>query len=374
MISLEAISHNVRTLLDLAGGAGLMAVVKANAYGHGLVPVARAAMASGATYLGAAQLSEALDLAAGLGHDRVPIMSWIFADQTPFEPALEVGIELGVSSLPTLGKVVAAAQATGQTGTVHLKLDSGLGRSGAPVSQWEELVRGALAAEAQGAIKLLGMWSHFAYADAPNHPTVLAQEAVFAEGLALARRLGARFELNHLANSAALVTGRPVGYDMVRPGLALYGLSPIPDQASAAELGLIPAMTLVSELALVKPLPQGHGVSYGHIYHTPQETVTGLVPLGYADGIFRSASGRAEVQVAGRRVPQVGRVCMDQMVIDLGPGATEQAGDPVVLFGPGLHSEPTAQDWAEAAGTISYEIVTRIPQHVPRVYTGQAGQ
>ena len=374
VVSLEAIKHNVACLLGMAGGANLMAVVKANGYGHGMVPVARAAMAGGATYLGVAQVSEALDLAASLGPDRVPIMAWLYGEAAPIATALEEGIDLGVSSVEALTRVVTAAHITGRTATVHLKLDSGLGRSGAPASLWENLVRCALAAEAEGAIRALGMWSHFAYADAPNHPTVVAQEEAFAQGLALARRLGARFELNHLANSAALVTGRPVTYDMVRPGLAIYGLSPIPDQASSVKLGLVPAMTLESELVLVKPLPKGHGVSYGHIYHTPCDTVTGLVPLGYGDGVFRSASGRAQVQVAGRLVPQVGRICMDQFVLDLGPGASEQAGEPVVLFGPGLNGEPTAQDWAEAADTISYEIVTRVPQHVPRVYTGQAGQ
>ena len=373
VVSLEAIANNVSRLKAMAGGAGLMAVVKANGYGHGMVPVARAAMAGGATYLGAAQVYEALDLAVALGPDRVPIMAWLYGEAAPIAAALEEGIELGVSSVEALTRVVTAAHITGRTATVHLKLDSGLGRSGAPASLWENLVQCALAAEAEGAIRALGMWSHFAYADAPNHPTVVAQEEAFTQGLALARRLGARFELNHLANSAALVTGRPVAYDMVRPGIAIYGLSPIPEQASSAALGLVPAMTLESELVLVKPLPKGHGVSYGHIYHTACDTVTGLVPLGYADGIFRSASGRAQVQVAGRLVPQVGRVCMDQFVVDLGPGARESAGEPVVVFGPGLNGEPTAQDWADAAGTISYEIVTRIPQHVPRVYSGQAG-
>ena len=370
VVSLEAIRSNARRLIELADGAGLMAVVKANAYGHGLVPVSQAAMAAGASYLGVAHMGEALALSQALGPDRVPILTWIFPDDAPFDQALEAGLELGVASRRSLAEVVAAARATGLTAVVHLKLDTGLGRSGAPQAEWEALVRAALAAEATGAIRALGMWSHFAYADSPGHPTVRDQEVAFTEGLALARRLGARFEMNHLANSAALLTGRQVSYDMVRPGIALYGLSPVPDQASAQDLGLVPAMRFESELTLTKRVPAGHGISYGHIYHTPKETVTGLVPLGYADGVFRSASGRVRVLVGDRLVPQVGRICMDQFVVDLGPAATEVGGTPVVLFGSGADGEPTAQDWAEAAGTISYDITTRIPPHVPRVYPG----
>ncbi|MCL1898165.1 MAG: alanine racemase [Micrococcales bacterium] len=369
VVSLAAIRANAQRIGELAGGVGWMAVVKANAYGHGLVPVAKAAMKGGASYLGAAQIGEALQLAKALGPNRPPILAWLYPHQAPLAEAVETGIELSAASTQTLEQIIAAARQTGKTATVHLKLDTGLGRSGAPREQWEALVRTALAAEAEGAIRALGIWSHFAYADSPGHPTVLDQEAAFADGLALANRLGARFELNHLANSAALLTGRPVKYNLVRPGLALYGLSPIPDQASASDLGLMPAMRLEAELTMVKALPAGHGVSYGHIYHTPTDTVTGLVSLGYADGIPRSAGGKVQVLVGDRLVPQVGRICMDQFAVDLGPGATEAEGAKVVLFGSGAKGEPTAEDWAKAAGTISYEIVTRIPPHVPRHYT-----
>jgi alanine racemase len=236
---------------------------------------------------------------------------------------------------------------------------------------WEGLVRRALALAAQGAVQVVGAWSHFAYADQPGHPTVAAQIAAFEAGLAAAGRLGADFEIRHLANSAGLVTGLPVKYDLVRPGLALYGLSPIPEVATPAELGLTPAMTLEGYLALVKPLPAGHGVSYGHAYTTSTDTVMGIVPLGYADGLLRSASTRGPLQIGARRLQVAGRICMDQFAVDLGPGAAEQAGDRVVLFGPGTDGEPTAQDWADAAGTISYEITTTLPAHLERVYLDQ---
>jgi alanine racemase len=370
VVSLVAIKDNTALLKDLAGGAQVMAVVKANAYGHGLEPAARAAMAGGATHLGVARLEEALELSRQLGPDGPPILTWIYSHEAPLSLAVDRSIEIGVSSVAALAVVVRAARRVGQAARVHLKFDSGLGRGGATAFDWPALVKAGLAARAEGAVELAGMWSHFAYADEPGHPTVLAQELAFRDALALAGRLGAQFEVVHLANSAALLTGRPVTYDLVRPGLAIYGLSPIPDRAGPAELGLTPAMTLEADLTLVKRLPAGHGVSYGHIYVTKSETTIGLVSLGYADGIFRTASGRASVQVAGRRIPMAGRVCMDQFMVDLGPDATEREGERVVLFGPGWDGEPTAQDWAEAAGTISYEVVTRIPAHVPRVYQG----
>jgi alanine racemase len=345
-------------------------VVKANGYGHGAVPVARAAIQAGATWVGAAQLAEALAIEAALGTDRqgARIMAWLYPPNADFEAAIRQKIDLGVSSRAALEAIAAAARLLGQPARIHLKLDTGLGRAGAPQSDWEALVRRALALANEGSVQLIGAWSHFAYADQPGHPTVAAQIDAFESGLAQAARLGADFEMRHLANSAGLLTGLPVKYDLVRPGLALYGLSPVPEVASPTELGLTPAMTLEGYLALVKSLPAGHGVSYGHAYTTPQDTVMGIVSLGYADGLLRSASTKGPVQIGGRRLRVAGRICMDQFAVDLGPGATEQAGQRVVLFGPGLNGEPTAQDWADAAGTISYEITTTLPAHLERVY------
>jgi alanine racemase len=273
-----------------------------------------------------------------------------------------------------LAEAVDAARAHGRTARVHLKVDTGLGRGGAvPGTDWPDLVDAALAAQAGGAVQVVGVWSHLAFADAPGHPTVRRQAVVFEEAVALAEARGARLEVRHLANSAATLTDPSARYDLVRPGLAVYGLSPVPETAGPASFGLRPAMTLTARLALVKHVGAGQGVSYAHAYTTTRPTWLGLVPIGYSDGVPRHASSTGPVLAAGRRLTIAGRVCMDQFVLDLGDGdaaAAARAGDEVVLFGPGDRGEPTAQDWADAAGTISYEIVTRIAGRVPRRYVG----
>jgi alanine racemase len=246
-----------------------------------------------------------------------------------------------------------------------------MGRGGVLPAAWERTVDAALALE--DAIDLVGCWSHLACADVPGDASVAAQREVFEWAVTAAESRGACFEVRHLANSAALLTDAGANWDLVRPGLAMYGLSPIPDLAVPSDLGLRPAMRLESALALVKAVPAGQGVSYGLTYRTSRPTQLGVVAAGYSDGVPRHVSGAGPVQVRGRRLPIAGRVCMDQFVLDLGPGGLDREGDLVVLFGPGDDGEPTAQDWAAAAGTISYEIVCGIPTHVPRVYTGTAG-
>ncbi|MBO1752306.1 alanine racemase [Actinotalea sp. BY-33] len=376
VVDLDAISSNVTALADRAGPAAVMAVVKADAYGHGLVPSARAALAGGATWLGAAQVDEALALrAAGIG---APLLTWLYAPGAALDQALLAGIDVSVSAAWALDELLAAVRSTGRTARVHIKVDTGLGRNGVMPDELDALLGTALRAQAEGACAVVGIWSHFAWADAPDHPTVLAQAEVFAEAVALAERRGAQLEVRHLANSAATLTNPSVHYDLVRPGLAVFGLSPVPELGTSADYGLTPAMRLEAELALVKQVPAGHGVSYGHEHVTSGPTTLGLVPIGYADGIPRHASGTAErrgapVQVSGRRLGIAGRVCMDQFVLDLGPGATEQAGQTVELFGTGADGGPTAQDWAEVVGTISYEVVTRVGTRLPRVHVGSAG-
>ncbi|MDR2381306.1 MAG: alanine racemase [Bifidobacteriaceae bacterium] len=380
IVNLDAIRHNAARLLEMAGGAELMAVVKANGYGHGAQPVARAAIEAGATWVGVAQLSEAFDVVAELGAARngARVLAWLYHPAADFAAAAAAGIELGVSSQAALNAIgdavrqaILAGRGAGLIARVHLKLDTGLGRAGAPGTLWTALVATALRLEAEGVIRLEGIWSHFAYADDPGNPTIAGQITAFEAGLERAEELGARFSVRHLANSAALATGLPVTYELVRPGLALYGMSPIPQVASAKDLGLIGAMTLESYLSLTKPVPAGQGLSYGHMYVTERDTVTGLVPVGYADGIFRSASNRGRVRVGGRNLTVAGRVCMDQFALDLGLGAVDRVGDRVLIFGPGLDGEPTVQDWADAAGTIAYEITTRIPPHIERYYVGR---
>ena len=376
LIDLDAVRSNVAVLADLAARAGsaqVMAVVKADAYGHGLTPCAHAALAGGATWLGVAQAGEALALrAAGI---TAPVLTWLYAPGEPLDALLVADVDVSVSSPAALVQVLEAARATGRTARIHVKVDTGLGRGGVPPRELPALLDAAVRAQAEGAVDVVGIWSHLAWADAPEHPTVLAQREVFAEAVALAERAGAHLEVRHLANAAATLTNPDMAFDLVRPGLAVYGLSPVPQIGGPERFGLVPAMRLEADLVLTKVVPAGHGVSYGHEYVTPGETVLGVVPLGYADGVPRHASGvggalGAPVQVGGRRLGVAGRVCMDQFVVDLGPGATEVAGDAVVLFGSGADGEPIAEDWARACGTISYEVVTRLGVRVPREYRG----
>jgi alanine racemase len=364
-IDLDALRANVRTLRARAAGAELMAVVKSDAYGHGAVRCARAAVEAGATWLGTATPEEALALrAAGLSG---PLMCWLWAPGGPWREAVEADIDVAVSGLWALREVTDAARAAGLRARVQLKADTGLGRNGCAPGDWPELVTEALRAEAEGLVKVTGLWSHFACADEPGHPSIEAQLTRFRDMIAHAEEQGVHPEVRHIANSPATLTLPDARFDLVRTGIAVYGVSPSPELGSAADLGLRPVMRLSASLALVKHVPAGHGVSYGHHFVTPGATTLGLVPVGYADGIPRHASGTGPVLVGGKWRTVAGRVAMDQFVVDLG-GDEPVAGDEVVLFGAGDRGEPTAEDWAQAAGTIAYEIVTRIGTRVPRVY------
>lgn len=383
VVDLGAVRDNVASLVRHASptagsGAQVLAVVKADGYGHGLVPAARAALAGGATWLGTAQVAEALALRAAGISSRV--LTWLYAPGAPLGELLAADVDVAVSASWALDAVLDAARETGRTARVHLKVDTGLGRNGIMPGELDTILATAVAAQSDGLLELVGVWSHLALADVPTHPTVLAQATVFDDAVNRAEKAGAHLEVRHLANSAATLTNPRLHYDLVRPGLAVYGLTPVPDLGSAADFGLVPAMTLEARLATVKQVPGGSGVSYGHQYTTPGSTTLGVVPLGYADGIPRHASGdlprrpggpvRVGSGATARTLAVAGRVCMDQVVVDLGPDATEQAGDTVVLFGPGTDGGPTAQDWADAAETISYEIVTRLGSRVPREYVG----
>ncbi|CAM5501359.1 MULTISPECIES: alanine racemase [Streptomyces] len=370
-IDLAALRANVRTLRGRAPGAALMAVVKADAYGHGALPCARAALEAGATWLGTATPEEALALRAA-GIQGVRMMCWLWTPGGPWQEAIEADLDVSVSGMWALREATAAARRAGTPARVQLKADTGLGRGGCqPGDDWAELVREALRAEADGLIRITGLWSHFACADEPGHPSIAAQLDRFREMTAYAEERGARPEVRHIANSPATLTLPESHFDLVRTGIAVYGISPSPELGSAADLGLRPVMTLSASLALVKQVPGGHGVSYGHHYVTPGETTLGLVPLGYADGVPRHASGAGPVLVGGKWRTVAGRVAMDQFVVDLG-GDEPAAGERAVLFGPGDGGEPTAEDWAQAAGTIAYEVVTRISGRVPRVYVDES--
>ncbi|TGA93755.1 alanine racemase [Streptomyces sp. MZ04] len=367
-IDLAALRANVRTLRAHAPGAEFMAVVKADAYGHGMVPCARAAIEAGATWVGTATPEEALALRAAGIQGR--LMCWLWTPGGPWREGIEADLDMSVSGLWALREVAAAAREAGRTARIQLKADTGLGRGGCLPADWPELVSQALQAEAEGLVRVTGLWSHFACADEPGHPSIAAQLALFREMVAAAEAKGIRPEVRHIANSPGTLTLPETHFDLVRPGIAMYGISPSPEVGTPEDFGLRPVMTLSASLALVKHAPGGHGVSYGHHYVTPGATTLGLVPLGYGDGIPRHASGTGPVLIGGKWRTVAGRVAMDQFVVDLG-GDEPAVGTEAVLFGPGDRGEPTAEDWAQAAGTIAYEIVTRIGSRVPRVYVNE---
>jgi alanine racemase len=348
VVDLDAIAANTAVLREHVGRP-LMAVVKADGYGHGLVPSARAVLAGGADSLGVAVLEEALDLrAAGV---TAPVLAWLHGPGTDFAAALAADVEVSVNAEWSLREVVDAARATGGTARVHLFADTGLSR-------------------ADGDVEVVGLWTHMAFADAPAHPSIAAQIRVFEEAVGIARRAGLRNARRHMANSAATVALPEAWYDVVRPGVALYGLDPL--GGDPADHGLRPAMTVRAQVALTKRVPAGVGVSYGLTYSPATETTLALVPVGYADGVPRAAGNRAPVLAGGARRTIAGRVCMDQFVLDVGD-ASVAPGDEVVLWGPGDRGEPTAQQWADALDTIHYELVTRVGGRFTRRYVGSAG-
>ncbi len=361
IVDLSAIKHNVKSLQDRAQ-VPVMAVLKADAYGHGLIPVARAALEGGAQWLGTALLSESIALReAGITQPRV--MSWLTPPGENFQQAISLNIDLSASSLDVLDEIAAAARMLGQPARVHLEVDTGMTRGGA-LGQWSDLVSATEKYVSLGLIKCAGVWSHFARADEPGHPANAAQRTSFDEALTIAEVL--KPEVRHLSNSAATLVDAQARYDLVRTGIAMYGLSPdVTTMGSAAKYNLLPAMSLTAKLLLVKDVPGGVAVSYGGTAITKSATKVGVVAMGYADGVPRHASNSLSVSVDGKVVPVLGRICMDQFVIDLGRDSLSKAGDDVLLFGDG---GPSVDDWAAASGTINYEIVTRIGPRVERVY------
>jgi alanine racemase len=365
-VDLDAIRDNVARLQS-GTSAELMAVVKADGYGHGMVPAARAALDAGARWLGVCTLDEALTLRrAGI---TAPVLAWLLAPGLPLHEGVEAGVDLAGASVTQLAELAAAGRRAGRPARVHLKIDTGLSRNGASPDDWPNLLDAAAKAQADGVVEVVGVWSHLAYADAPGHPTIDRQLAIFHEGLAMAERAGLRPRHRHLANSAATLTRPDTHFDLVRPGIALYGLSPVPGE----RFGLRPAMTARARVMLTKRVPAGTGVSYGHTYVTDRETTLAVVPLGYADGVPRHASDVGPVLLGGRVRRVAGRVCMDQIVVDCGDDPVAP-GDVATLFGSGANGEPTADDWAEAVGTINYEIVSRFGgARVTRSYDGWTG-
>ncbi|OKH79826.1 alanine racemase [Mycobacterium sp. ST-F2] len=369
VIDLGAIAHNVRLLRERAGSAAVMAVVKADGYGHGAEQVARAALAAGATELGVTNIAEALTLRrAGI---TAPVLSWLNLPGTDFAPALAADVQVAVSSVRQLDDVLDAVHRSGAPATVTVKIDTGLSRNGVSPAEYPALLDALARAAADGAMRTRGIMSHLACGDDPQHPMNDTQAARLTAAREQARTAGVRFEVAHLANSPATLTRPDLHFDIVRPGIAVYGQTPIPE---LGDFDLQPVMTLKCPVGAVRSIKAGDGVSYGHTWIADHDTTVGLIPLGYADGVFRGLSGRIDVSINGVRFRNIGRICMDQFVIDLGPdGAGVQVGDEAVLFGSGASGEPTAQDWAELLGTINYEVVTSPRGRIARTYRESTG-
>lgn len=354
VIDLSAIAHNVGVLRQVSG-ADVIAVVKADGYGHGAVEVARAALAAGAVELGVATVGEALALRAGGISE--PVIAWLHTPSTDFGAAIAAGVEVVVAAPYQLERVIAAARHLGQQAIVGVKIDTGLGRSGVTLADWQ----GVRTRLVDDAVRLRTVMCHLAFGDEPGHPLNAAQAAGLDECVADLRLLGLRPDRVHIANSAAALTDRALSRDVVRTGIALYGYSPV-----AEDFGLRPAMTLSAEVAMVKDIPAGQGVSYNHRWTARSDTTVAVLACGYADGVPRALSNGLPVRINGRCFAGVGRICMDQLVVDLGHdggGVTE--GDRAVLFG---GDGAGAHDWAQATGTIDYEILTGIGGRTVRSY------
>jgi alanine racemase len=368
VVDLDAVEHNVRLLREHAGSAQVMAVVKADGYGHGATPVARAALAAGAAELGVATIDEALVLR----RDGIcsPVLAWLHPPGTDFAPALEADVEIAVSSVRQFGELRDAVERTSRTATVTVKVDTGLNRNGVGAAEYPAMLTALRRAQADGAIRLRGIMSHLVHGDDPDNPVNDLQAQRLRDMHDQARQQGVRYEVVHLSNSPSVMTRPDLTFDMVRPGIAVYGQTPIPERG---DMGLRPAMTLKCPVAMVRSVQAGEGVSYGHTWIAERDTTLALLPIGYADGVFRTLSGRIDVLINGKLRRSVGRICMDQFVVDLGPGRVDVAeGDDAILFGPGTRGEATAQDWADLLGTINYEIVTSPRGRVTRTYRGAA--
>ena len=370
VIDLDAIARNLATMTAKVtrhdGSRPLvMCVVKANAYGHGMIPVARKLESVGADYLGVADIAEALEL-RNAGID-LPILAWLHSPRETFAAAVSAGIELGVANLEQLDRIAEAAAKTGRVARIHLKIDTGLGRNGATEAQWQGLLERVKELVAAGRVQTVGIFSHLSCTSEADD---LRQIRRFEAAIDAARAADVEFELRHLTASDGSMNYPQATYDMVRIGVALYGLSPFVEHSSA-EFGLVPAMTATALVTQTKRVPAGEGVSYGYMHRTAAETTLALIPVGYAEGLPRDASGKAFVAINGKTYAVSSRIAMDQFVIDVGDDHVV-AGDEVVIFGDPAASVPSADDWAAASGSINYEIVTRMGGRFQRRFLGAA--
>ena len=399
VVDLAAIKHNLSVLRAAAPDALQLATVKANAYGHGLVPVALAALEGGADWLGVAQLAEAFALRrgldeAGIARADAPVLAWISTSSSDFAAAIEADIDLSVSWTWVLADICAAAREAGRPARVHVKIDTGMSRAGSTLADLPALASALRMAADDGLVDVVGAWSHMSRADDPSeagNASTASHVRIFEEGLAILADAGVTPRIRHLSATSGILWHPEAHYDMVRAGIGLYGLSPDPAVATSEELGLIPALELRAPLTSVKVIEEGTPASYGGTWVAPTRRWIGLVPLGYGDGILRAVSNKARVVVHTAsgpfNAPLIGRVCMDQFMVDLGPAqaspgtptarsgqAPAAPGDTAILFGSGAGGEALADDWADAASTINYEIVTHLGTHIPRTYRGHAAR
>jgi alanine racemase len=364
-INLAAIASNLK-FIKSKSKSQVLAVVKADAYGHGLVAVAKAAESAGADWLGTALLEEAISLRNG-GISK-PIIAWLTPPGEDFKTAINLDIDLSISSVELLSEIAAAGKAVSKIPRVHIELDTGMSRGGFG-DELETVIPEIANYVKSVSIKVIGIWSHFARADEPGSAMNQTQLSRFNSAVEQLKNAGVSSEYLHVANSAASLTNQDAHKNIIRWGIGLYGLSPdVNNMGSSAELGLKPAMKLISKLQLVKAVKAGQSVGYGSTATTKVDTKLGVVTMGYADGIPRNANNLAGVFVAGQRAALIGRVSMDQFVVDLGAASLAKTGDEVIVFGDGSGGEYTIDEWAKACGTINYEIVTRIGTRVPRIY------
>ena len=364
-INLSVITQNFKSIKSRTN-ADVLAVVKADAYGHGLIPVSKALEEAGANWFGTALLEEAINLRkAGI---LKPIISWLTPLGEDFKSAIGLDIDLGIPSIDLLDEVIKAASLTGKTARIHLEIDTGMSRGGV-LSEWDQLIKSVLVGVNLKQLKVIGIWSHFARADEPDELMNQEQLSLFEEKVNQAKAAGIDAQFIHIANSAALFTNKSTHKNIIRSGIALFGLSPdIKTIGDSSSLGLKPAMKLKAKLNLVKEVKAGSSVGYGGTAVLKSDTKLGVVALGYADGIPRNTNNLAGVFVDKKRAPIIGRVSMDQFVVDLGITSTAKTGDEVIVFGDGSNGEYTVDEWAKAANTINYEIITRIGPRVPRIY------
>lgn len=343
-INLDAVAANTRRFAETT--KSVLAVVKADGFGHGLADVARTALANGATWLGVTSVAEADAVrAAGI---TAPVLSWLNPPTKETRPDIDLAI-------PSVDHLDAITEKT----RIHLHLDTGMARDGAAPEDWRELMAAAKRAEAAGHVTVVGVMGHLARAEEKGHPANTRGRLALLKGVEMARRAGLRPRIRHLAATAATLTDPMTHLDMVRIGAGLVGIDP------SGTTRLHAALRLTAPVVQVRRVAAGTGVGYGHTHVTDRPTTLALLPVGYADGLPRAASNRAEVLLAGRRRRVVGVISMDQTVVDLGDDPVGPGAEAVV-FGPGDEGEPTVDDWAAWAGTIPHEIVTGIGQRVRR--------